>query len=143
MQALGESSELFLILSFSAPLRRGDQMGGLCRPTGQKQVAQAPRCFHNPVFKFGPMIPICLLDNPEDFHLANAMLYSDPLLSNGAVLRILLGALFALAGFLLGAVDDHPLRRISLKPGVFPQVTARGKENPFSSATALSCLRPG
>jgi len=50
------------LLSF-APSRSGGQMGNLCRPTGQKQIAQATRCFHNQVFKFRPMIPINLPDN--------------------------------------------------------------------------------
>ena len=117
----------FSPLSF-APSRSGRQMGNLCRPAGQKQVVQATLCFHNQVFKFTPMIPINLPHNPEDFHFTNAMLYPDPLLRKGAILRFLLRAPFALRRFLLGTVDDHPLRRISLKPGVFPQRTARRKE---------------
>lgn len=75
------------------------------------------------------MIPICLLGDPEDFHLA--IMLPRSALINGAVLCLLFGAQSAPGRFLLGPVDNHPFGRISLKPGVFPQVTARGKGEPL------------
>jgi len=62
------------------------------------------------------------------------MLYPNPLLSNGAVLRLLFGAQSAPRRFLLGLVDNHPLvvsRAHIPQTRCLPKVTAGGKGEPL------------